>query len=238
MPERFDAGTGLVAIGAVLLIVSLFIDWFTPGGNAWAVFEIADIVLAGFAIAAIASIATSNAGLTRAMPAMAFAAEAVVAVQLIDQPPAARGSEIETGAWLALAATLLMAIGATMTMASISVTIAVRGRERRRRTPAIDVRDGEPTAGKGAPAAGKGAPAADEEQSAPAGGDLWRDRRRDEADAAPDDGDSGAPGAGARPPTRPEPADAERTTPAPSEPPDDPERTQTLDPVDRPGEGR
>ena len=31
MRERFDAGTGLVAVGAVLLLVSLFIDWYDPG---------------------------------------------------------------------------------------------------------------------------------------------------------------------------------------------------------------
>ena len=38
MRERFDAGTGLVAVGAVLLLVSLFIDWYHPGGDAWAFF--------------------------------------------------------------------------------------------------------------------------------------------------------------------------------------------------------
>ena len=41
--ERFDAGTGLVAVGAVLLLVSLFIDWYDPGGDAWAVFESLDL---------------------------------------------------------------------------------------------------------------------------------------------------------------------------------------------------
>ena len=39
MRERFDAGTGLVALGAVLLLVSLFVDWYDPSGDAWAVFE-------------------------------------------------------------------------------------------------------------------------------------------------------------------------------------------------------
>jgi hypothetical protein len=230
LPERFDAGTGLVAIGAVLLIVSLFIDWFSPGGDAWAVFEIADIVLAGCAVAGLLALVPRYTGLGQAMPAIAFAAVAVVAVQLIDQPPAARGSEIETGAWLALAAVLLMAVGATLSLASISVTIAVRGRERRRRTAAIDARDGEPSADR---------PAADEEHDALASEEPRRERRRTAgAVAATDAGDPGPPGVESRRPTRPEPADAEAATPASAEPPDDPERTQALDPVDRPGEGR
>ena len=46
MRERFDAGTGLVALGAVLLLVSLFVDWYDPSGTAWSVFEFVDILLA------------------------------------------------------------------------------------------------------------------------------------------------------------------------------------------------
>src|SRR5262245_65609354 len=55
--ERFDAGTGLVAIGAVLLLVSLFIDWYKPGGDAWAVFESLDLVLAAAAICGLLAVA-------------------------------------------------------------------------------------------------------------------------------------------------------------------------------------
>jgi hypothetical protein len=231
LPERFDAGTGLVAIGAVLLIVSLFIDWFSPGGDAWAVFEIADVVLAGCAIAGLIAFVPRYTGLSQAMPAIAFAALAVVAVQLIDQPPAARGSEIETGAWLALAGVLLMSVGATLSLASISVTVAVRGRERRRRTAAIDARDGESLADQ--------PPAAHEDENAPVSEEPRRERRRAAgAVAASDAGEPAPPGAEARRPMRPAPSDEEAATPAAAEPPDDPERTQALDPVDRPGEGR
>jgi hypothetical protein len=141
--ERFDAGTGLVGIGAVLLLVSLFVDWYRPGGNAWAVFESVDLALAGVAICALVAMAPrlGSGGLGRALPIIAAVAFAIVVVQLIDPPPSARDSELHTGAWLALAGTSLMACGALLGAASISVTIDVRGRERRRRAAAIDARE-------------------------------------------------------------------------------------------------
>ncbi len=144
MRERFDAGTGLVAIGAVLLLVSLFIDWYKPGGDAWAVFETLDLALAAAAICGLMAVAPrfGTGGLGRALPLITAAALATVIVQLLDPPPAAREADIATGGWLALAATAIMAGGALLGAASISVTVDVRGRERRRRTAAIDAREG------------------------------------------------------------------------------------------------
>ena len=143
MRERFDAGTGLVAVGAVLLLVSLFIDWYHPGGDAWAVFETLDLVLAGAAVCGLLAVAPrfGTGGLGRALPVISVVAFAIVVVQLIDPPPVVRHSTLATGAWLALAATATMAGGAMLGAASISVTVDVRGRERRRRTAAIDARE-------------------------------------------------------------------------------------------------
>ena len=143
MRERFDAGTGLVAVGAVLLLVSLFIRWYDPGGDAWAVFESLDLVLAGVAVCGLLAVAPrfGTGGLGRALPLISVAAFAVVVVQLIDPPPVVSDSDLATGAWLALAATATMALGAILGAASISVTVDVRGRERRRRTAAIDARE-------------------------------------------------------------------------------------------------
>jgi hypothetical protein len=142
--ERFDAGTGLVAVGAVLLLVSLFIDWYDPGGDAWAVFESVDLVLAGAAVCGLLAMAPrfGSGGLGRALPVISATAFAIVVVQLIDPPPVVSDSDLATGAWLALAATVTMAGGAILGAASISVTVDVRGRERRRRTAAIDAREG------------------------------------------------------------------------------------------------
>ena len=89
MRERFDAGTGLVAVGAVLLLVSLFIDWYDPGGDAWAVFESLDLVLAGVAVCGLLAVAPrfGAGGLGRALPLITAIAFAIVVVQLLDPPP-------------------------------------------------------------------------------------------------------------------------------------------------------
>jgi hypothetical protein len=251
LPERFDAGTGLVALGGVLLLVSLFIDWFTPGGDAWAVFEIADILLAALGVAAILAALPRPGGLERAGPAIAYTALVVVAVQLIDQPPAARGAELETGAWLALAGALVMALGATLSAASISVTVDVQGRERRRRTAAIDAREAERAAdaeAADAPAEPAAPEAAPEEPAAKA--PARRTRRRTKA-AEGDAAGAGAVASGATASgeagesgggelwrgRRGHAADAEGSPPPREDLSDDPQRTQALDPVDRPGEG-
>jgi hypothetical protein len=215
--ERFDAGTGLVALGAVMLLVSLFVNWFQPGGDAWAVFEWVDVFLAGCALASIAALVPRYGGLARALPAIAFGALAVVAVQVIDLPPAARGASRTTGVWLALGATAVMSAGAALSMARISVTVDVRGRERRRRAAAVDARDS---------AAG---PA--EEEPAPT---ARRTDRRPPAEEPP-------------PVTEAQPRARRATTPPDREDDagdaadrtgaDDPQRTQALEPVDRPREG-
>ena len=143
MRERFDAGTGLVAVGAVLLLVSLFIDWYDPGGDAWAVFESLDLVLVGAAVCGLLAVAPrfGAGGVGRALPLITAIAFAIVVVQLFDPPAIVSDSDLATGAWLALAATAIMAGGALLGAASISVTVDVRGRERRRRTAAIDARE-------------------------------------------------------------------------------------------------
>jgi hypothetical protein len=225
--ERFDVGTGLVALGAVLLLVSLFVDWFDPSGDAWAVFELTDLALVGCAICGLVAVLPRYSAVARAMPVIAYSALAIVAVQLIDPPPAARGDALEAGAWLALAATAVMAAGATMSAASISVTVDVRGRERRRRSAAIDAREArdEPTPSPG-----------DDER--PADADERRARRRAGATAA------SAPSIENVPPVE-EPRrsrrllhdDSEAPTTTPAEPDPDPDRTQALDPVDRPKDG-
>jgi hypothetical protein len=227
--ERFDAGTGLVAIGAVLLLVSLFVDWYDPSGDAWAVFETVDLLLVCAAVACLVSVVPRYAALQRAVPVIAFAALFVVLVQIIDPPPSASGDEIEAGAWLALAGTALMAAGATLSAASISVTVDVRGRDRRRRSAAIDARERE-----------RAEAAAEAAETEPAGGasEPMRARRRRDPRDVPAPFDAEAP---TRRPAAVAPSSGDdESGPAPhaSDPPTapDPDRTQALDPVDRPRE--
>jgi hypothetical protein len=227
--ERFDAGTGLVAIGAVLLLVSLFVDWYDPSGDAWAVFETVDLLLVGAAIACLVSVVPRYAALQRAVPVIAFAALFVVVVQIIDPPPSASGDEIEAGAWLALAGTALMAAGATLSAASISVTVDVRGRDRRRRSAAIDARERE-----------RAEAAAEAAETEPAGGasePVRGRRRRDPMDVpAPFDAEAPTrrPAAAAPSSGDDEPGPAPHASDPPTAP--DPDRTQALEPVDRPRE--
>jgi hypothetical protein len=253
--ERFDAGTGLVALGAVLLLVSLFVDWYDPSGTAWAVFEFVDIVLALAAIACLVAVVPRYAALQRAVPVIAFVALFIVAVQLIQPPPAAAGDQLKAGAWLALAATALMAAGATLSAASISVTVDVRQRDRRRRTSAIDAREraaAEPDAAAaaaaapddddaddltGAEARRRRRAAAADDDDAPAADALWRGRRPIPDEPAPVEteprrrraaaaDDDGEAG----------PAPHASDPPTAPEPGADPDRTQALDPIDAPRE--
>jgi len=220
--ERFDAGTGLVALGAVLLLVSLFVDWYEPSGDAWAVFETVDMLLAAAAIACLVSVVPRYGAMQRAVPVIAFAALFVVVVQLVDPPPSATNDRTEAGAWLALAATALMAAGATLSAASISVTVDVRGRDRRRRSAAIDAREREEAA------------AATETEAAAPAADARRTRRRVDPTDVPAPFDAEAP---TRRPAAVAAADEhDESGPAPhaTDPPTapDPDRTQALDPVD------
>ena len=254
MRERFDAGTGLVALGAVLLLVSLFVDWYDPSGTAWAVFESVDILLALAAIACLVAVVPRYAALQRAVPVIAFVALFIVAVQLIQPPPEAAGDQLKAGAWLALAATALMAAGATLSAASISVTVDVRQRDRRRRTSAIDAREREAEAEAAVAAAELDVDDADDvsgaearrarrraaaagDDDAPAGDALWRGRRpipdepapvenepRRRRAAAADDDGEAGPAPHASDP------------PTAPEPGADPDRTQALDPIDAPRE--
>jgi hypothetical protein len=156
MRQRFDAGTGLVALGAALLLVSLFLDWYDPGAgagplSAWDAFEVVDLLLAFLAFAAIAgALEATEAGpaLSRGLPVLCGAAAVIVAVELINQPPAAFNADLDTGAWVALGSVLAMLAGAVLRAARISVVVDVQSRERRRRVAAVDRRDDPPAPGE------------------------------------------------------------------------------------------
>ena len=142
MDRRLDAGALLVAAAALLLIVSLFLDWFGLGGGdgatAWEIFEVLDLVLVAAAVAAVA--AAFGRLDSRLLLGAAVVAVVVVVSQLIQPPPAGQGADREIGAWLALVAAALLAAGAALAAAQVAVTVDVRGRERRRRVATVDKR--------------------------------------------------------------------------------------------------
>jgi peptidoglycan/LPS O-acetylase OafA/YrhL len=131
--RNLEAGLLLIAAGAILLFVSLFLDWFDPGLDAWTSFEVWDLVLAVLAVGALVAIA-GRLGYGPPRPsswllvpsALAFV---IVVFAIINHPPAASLAEQApaTGLWLALAATVLMVAGTVLSVARISVALNVAG---------------------------------------------------------------------------------------------------------------
>jgi hypothetical protein len=146
MTRRLEAGPLLVTLGALLLLVSVFLNWYDGEITAWEAFEVWDLTLFVLALAAIAAgiaLATQEAGLIdrRLLPAGVLAVAVIVASQIIDPPPAAAGLDPDTGAWLALGAALLMCAGAVLTVGRVHFSLTVDAREpRRRRVAAVDAR--------------------------------------------------------------------------------------------------
>jgi len=149
LTRRFDIGPVLLALGAVLLLVSLFLDWYGPL-TAWNAFEVTDILLAALALAALAGALGLLVGDLeyldrRALPWIVGAAFVLVAAELLDKPPAAAGTDtLRTGAWIALASALAMVVGTVLSFSRVSLSVGVEGRDRRVRVPAVD-HQGPPT---------------------------------------------------------------------------------------------
>lgn len=144
MTRRIEAGPVLVGLGALLLLVSTFLDWYEPAITAWEAFEVLDLVLAALAIATLVAAAGTlrpdDALIDRsALPVIVGAALVVVASQILDPPPGVAGDP-DIGAWLALGAALAMVAGTVLTLGRVSFALTVEGRDTRRRVAAVDHR--------------------------------------------------------------------------------------------------
>src|SRR5829696_879291 len=145
MTRRLEAGPVLVTLGALLLLASLFMDWYEPGISAWAAFEVWDVVLLVLSIGCIV------AGVGLAVPDLdvidrrwlPFAAGAVTLIavsQILDPPPAAAGQDPELGGLLALVAALVMIAGGLLTFGRVGIALTMEPRDPRRRVEAVDAR--------------------------------------------------------------------------------------------------
>src|SRR5215212_709405 len=102
MTRRLEAGPLLVTLGALLLLVSLFLAWFAgeiTAGEAFAVWAVVLFVLALASVAAGLGLTTQDVDLVdrRMLPAAVTAVAVIVASQIIDPPPAAAGQDPDTG---------------------------------------------------------------------------------------------------------------------------------------------
>lgn len=152
MTRRIEVGPVLVGLGALLVLISVFLDWYQPNVTAWEAFEVLDLLLTALAVAAL----VSAAGAIRPeatiierhwLPAIVAAITIVVAVQILNPPPAVAGDP-DTGAWLALGAAVVMCIGTLLTLGRVSFALTVEGRDTRRRVSAVDART-DPTTTEG-----------------------------------------------------------------------------------------
>jgi hypothetical protein len=152
MTRRIEAGPVLVGLGAVIVLVSVFLDWYEPGVTAWEAFEILDLLLSALALAAIVTAVgtvSPDAAVIerRQLPLIVAALAVIVASQILDPPPGIDGDP-QIGAWLALGAALLMCAGAVLTLGRVSFALTVEERGTRRRVSAVDART-DPTTTEG-----------------------------------------------------------------------------------------
>ncbi len=175
MTRRFEIGPILVAAGSLLLLVSLFLDWYGAAINAWDAFELVDLLLAVLAVTALVAVAGTIAPEVdyverRWLPGLVAAVAILVVAAIINPPPAAAGQDPETGAWVAFGAAMAMLVGAVLSLGTVSFSVAVEGRETRERVSAVDER--QPTTETAAVMSSRrrGGTVADGEETPPAAG--------------------------------------------------------------------
>lgn len=140
-----EAGHLLVGLGAALLLLSLFLNWYRRGVDAWTAFEAWDLILAALAIAALVAVA-SRLGFGAPRPTSwligpGVAALVIVVFLIIDPPPVVAGADASgTGLWLALVAAILMALGALLSVARVSVALTTA-------PPSVDAAGTRPAGG-------------------------------------------------------------------------------------------
>jgi hypothetical protein len=156
--RRFEIGPLIVAVGSLVLLVSLFLDWYA-GETAWGAFEVADVLLAALAVAALVAalgqVADDIAVLDRrVLTPVVLAAALLVIAEILSPPPVVGGADPQEGAWIAFAAVLVMLLGTVLSLGRVSFSFAIEGREPRQRVAAVDHRP--PTTEAGAPGARPG----------------------------------------------------------------------------------
>ena len=176
MPRRIDAGELLAALGGLLVLVALFLDWYGVGGDGdgpfgttatgWEAFESLDLIISALALLALAVAASSfGAGWPlspRILLPVGALLTAIIAIQLAEPPPIVGGLDLETGAWLGLVGALLVLIGGALRVSALSITVSTRAREVRPRVSAVDRREAAGSGGAPTPP-----PAPRETSSAP-----------------------------------------------------------------------
>ena len=125
-------GPLVAAVGGVLLIVSLGLDWYGPFSG-FTSFEFLDLLLVVLALVTLAVLAAAfgllHTPLRSGTPlVVGVVALLIVLSQLINHPPVGDGRDVETGLWLGLAGAALMLAGAILSTARIAISVEPRAR--------------------------------------------------------------------------------------------------------------
>jgi hypothetical protein len=125
-------GPLVAAIGGIILIVSLGLDWYGDF-SAFTSFEVLDLVLLLLALMTFWLLAVALGFVRtplRAGTGLVVGAAAVLIVlsQLINHPPAGIDLDEGTGLWLGLGGSVLMLAGAVLSTARIAISVEPRGR--------------------------------------------------------------------------------------------------------------
>jgi hypothetical protein len=132
---QLPIGPLVAAIGAIMLIVSLFLDWYVDL-TGFTVFEFLDLLLTGLAVLTLVSLAGAMGVIRQPLPpgvplGVALLALVIVLSQLVNDPPAVagpNGRDQDIGIWLALGGSALMVAGAVLSAARIAISVEPRDR--------------------------------------------------------------------------------------------------------------
>jgi hypothetical protein len=139
--KQVEAGPVVTAAGGLLVVVSLFLDWYEPGISGWTAFEVLDLLLFALGAVAVAALA-ERLGMPvpesarerlrgAAIPLVSGLAVLVVASQVVGHPPAAIDRNADLGQWLALGGAGLVLAGALLGSMRLSFAVNLEAR----RTP-------------------------------------------------------------------------------------------------------
>jgi 4-amino-4-deoxy-L-arabinose transferase-like glycosyltransferase len=165
-PRRLNLGEWVGGSGALLLIVALFLPWYSAGGSdvtAWQSMTVDDLLLALAALLALGAIVIDSMSRFAAssIAALSFATiAAIVALVLtlyrLADPAPDVGVSLAVGAWLGLIGVACMLFGLLRGMrdegparrgGAAERAAAAAGRERAERLPLPDGSDSGPVAG-------------------------------------------------------------------------------------------
>ena len=130
--RRVRTGEIVAAVGAVVLLISMFLDWYAPnvvfgaldrldlGVNAWEAFGVIDLLLALVVVLGVALLAFQFAGRGPALPVaievvtstLALIALLFVAYRIVNQPGPNDLVDVLFGAWLGLVSVAVVFWGA------------------------------------------------------------------------------------------------------------------------------